>query len=421
MLKKILISEFFTTVNFSLALKSLAYLTYKLPIIRKWKNNYILEQKLLSYLKLSKSKIITFYNWRSAIFHAIKMIQIKKTDEIIVNGYNCISVSNAVIQTWAKIIYSDISKNNFWLDIKDLKSKINKNTKVIIIQHTFWKITDIEKIKKIANENKILLIEDCAHSLWSKINKIHTWTFWDFAIFSTGRDKVISSVTWGFLVINNNRYFDKIKDIKKKLVLPSIKLTVKNLMYNLAWYKAYKLYDFLKLWRLIIFVSRKLNLITEILTLSERECKFKEFNFSLPNSLAWLAISELSKIEIFNNHRIMLANYYNNNKLNNKFITIPYKNENWEKNNYFRFPILVKNTKLKEELYIYMRNNNVLLGNYWSWQPIIPLLVNQDKAKYIYWSCSVSENVTSRILTIPNHSLITIKNAEKIVKLLNNF
>ena len=421
MFKKTLISEFFTTVSFNLALKSLSYLTYKLPTIRKWDNVSILEKKLLSYLDLQKSKIISLYNWRSAIFHALKIIDVKKNDEIIVNGYNCISVSNAVIQSWAKIIYSDISKENFWLDIKDLESKISKNTKAIIIQHTFWKIADIEKIKKLSKEKEIILIEDCAHSLWSKINNFHTWTFWDFAIFSTGRDKVISSVTWGFLVINNNRYFDKIKDIKKKLVLPSIKLTVKNLMYNLAWYKAYKLYDFLKLWRLIIFVSRKLNLITEILTLSERECKFKEFNFSLPNSLAWLAISELSKIEIFNNHRIMLANYYNNNKLNNKFITIPYKNEIWEKNNYFRFPILVKNTKLKEELYIYMRNNNVLLGNYWSWQPIIPLLVNQDKAKYIYWSCSVSENVTSRILTIPNHSLITIKNAEKIVKLLNNF
>lgn len=420
MFKKTLISEFFTTVSFSQAIQSFWYLTYKLPVLRKWNNNEILKNQLLSYLWLEKSKIIDFYNWRSAIFHALKIIWVKKTDEVLVTGYNCISVSNAVIQTWSKIKYVDINKNNFWIDFKELEKNISDKTKVIIIQHTFWKPANIEKITSLAKEKWILIIEDCAHSLWTKINKKHTWTFWDFAIFSTWRDKVISSVTWGFLVINNSEYFKKIKKIESKLVLPSRLLTIRNHLYNIEWYEAYKFYDFFKLWKIVIFLARKCKLITEILDKSEKNCNFKNFNYKLPNSLAGLALNELSKLKEYNNHRRNIADFYNE-EIENKNIKIAFKKLKSEKNNYFRFPVLLKNIDEKNSFYNYMRKNKVLLWNSWTWVNIAPIWSNLDKANYALWSCKNAEDISSRILTLPNHKNITTDDAVWIVTLINNY
>jgi dTDP-4-amino-4,6-dideoxygalactose transaminase len=420
MFKKTLIAEFFTTISLSQYFDSIYLMTFRLPLLRKWKDIKILENNLLSYLWANDSKIISFYNWRSAIFHALKTIWIKKTNEVIVSWYTCVTVSNAVIQSWAKIIYSDIDKKNLWFNIDELEKNITKNTKVIIVQHTFWKPSNIAKIIEIAKKYNILVIEDCAHSLWSEVNWKKLWTFWDFSIFSTWRDKVISSVTGWFLLINNKDYYKKILKINKTLKLPSILLTLRNINYNLAAKEAYSLYNLLKIGKITIYLSRKLWLITEILTPSEKQCHFNEFNYSLPNSLAYLWINQLNKIELTINHNINIAKLYNE-KIDNKKITILFKEKKSEKNNYFRYPILLKNSKEKQKFYNYMKANNVLVWNTWSWENIVPVWSNLESAKYISDSCKTSENISKRILTLPNHFKISKDDAEKIIKLINKF
>jgi dTDP-4-amino-4,6-dideoxygalactose transaminase len=360
MFRKTLIAEFFTTISFKQAFQSLLLMTLKLPWLRYWNNISWIESNILMYIWNSQSKILSFYNWRSALYHVLKLINISHNDEVIVSWYTCVTVSNAVIQSWAKIIYSDISKSDLWLDIIELEKNINKNTKVIIIQHTFWKPSNIQKIIDLAHAKWILIIEDCAHSLWSRVDNKQTWSFWDFAIFSTWRDKVISSVTWWFLLINNADYFESAEKIRSTLIMPSIILTLKNLNYNIVAYKAFVFYNFFSLWKIIIHISRKLNLITEILTKSEKKCNYLSFNYKLPNSLAQLLEKQFEKIKLISEHRRLIANYYSESIKNPKIETI-FKNNWYEKNNYFRFPILLKSEVEKNNLIKYMKYNNILL------------------------------------------------------------
>lgn len=418
MFKKIIVSEFFTTVSFDRFLKSLTLLTFKLPSLRYGNNSNLFEDKLLQFLKVKNCKVISFYNWRSSIYHTLKLIDIKQNDEIIVSWYTCVSVSNAVIQSWWKIIYSDIEKETLWLDIEILKSNITKKTKIIIVQHTFWKPSKINEIIKLAKKNNILVIEDCAHSLGSKINSKRLWTFWDFAIFSTWRDKVISSVTWGFMLINNKKYFENIDSMRSKLLVPSRMLIVQNIMYNILWYLSYKTYWFFSLWKVVMLISRKFLLITEILTKEEKKCDYNNFNYSLPNSLAWLALADLEKIEKYNEHRNKIASYYDKNF--NKIKKI-FNNLDYEYNNYFRYPILCRDNKEKEKFINYMKENNVLMWKSWSWINIVPIWSNLKKSKYIPSSCKVAEEISKNILTLPNHSLVSLKDAKKIVELINKF
>ena len=420
MFNKIVISEFFTTVSFTIFLRTLWLLTYKLPFLRYWNYNQYVEDELLWYTWNVNSKIIGLYNWRSAIYHALKMIWVTKNDEVIVNWYTCISVSNAVIQSWAKIIYSDINNKNLWFNISELTNNITQNTKVIIVQHTFWKPAFIKEIIELAKENGILIIEDCALSLWSRVKWEKLWSLWDFSIFSTWRDKVISSVTWWFLIINNTNYFKNIKKIKDKLKMPSRFLTIKNLSYNILAYISYKFYNILNIWKFVIFISRKLNLITEILSSKEKKCHFNDFNYKLPNSLAYLASKELEKIKFIRTHRRSIWEYYDE-LLNNKNFKPLFKRVEWEKNNYFRYPIVVKNEKIKKSLYNYMKNNNIILGNSWSGTNIVPIWSSLTNAQYDLWSCPVAEDLSRRILTLPNHNLVSFDDITIIVNLLNKF
>jgi len=414
MFRRTIISEFFTTVSVNQMMQSLYLMTFWAYKLKYWKEKELFEKELLKEIWNRNSKIISFYNWRSAIFHALKMIWVTNEDEVIVNAYNCVTVSNAVLQAWWKIVYSDIETDTLSFDFDILKKNITKKTKVIIIQHTFWKQSrDYEKIINFAKQNNIVIIEDYAHSLGNN-SKI----LGDFAIFSTWRDKVISSITGWFLLINNEKYFDKIEKIKQQLKMPSVSLILKNLNYNIIWYLAYELYDFLKLWRIIIFLSRKLKLITEILTLNEKACNFDNFYFDFPNALAYLALKELKKLDKYTKIRLENAKFYITNIKNNKIEILfkDLKNYNW-----FRFPILLKSEEEKNKLVKEAKKQNIVLWTSWSWINIAPIWTNLEKAKYQIWSCLIAEDISKRILTLPNHKLITKKDLKRVVNLLNNF
>ncbi len=435
MFKKTIIAEFFTTVSFNQMIQSLYLMTFWAYKLKYWKEKELFEEKLLNYInsfslggkdvwKADRGKIISFYNWRSAIFHALKMIWVTNKDEVVINAYNCVSVVNAVIQSGAKIIYSDIEIDTLSFDFEILKKNITKNTKVIIIQHTFGKqARDYKEIINFAKQNNILVIEDCAHSLGNN-SKI----LGDFAVFSTWRDKVISSVTWGFLLINNKNYFNSSllqrRGLRgKNLKMPSTLLILKNLNYNIVWYKAYIFYSFFKLWRIIIFLSRKLKLITEILTPNEKACNFDNFYLDFPNSLAYLALKELEKLDEYTQIRLENAKYYLENIKNNKITFLPLLEERVGENSYnwFRFPILLNSEKEKNKLLKKAKKQNIILWTSWSWINIAPIWTNLEKAKYQIWSCPVAEDISKKILTLPNHKLITKKDLKRVVDLLNNF
>lgn len=418
--KRTITTDFFTTLNHHMFYRSLAAITIKLPVIKYWRQVTTLKNNLKDYLWLKDSNIYTYYNWRTALFQALQIIWIKKNDEIIVSWYTCVSVTNTVIQSGWKIIYSDISPKNLWLDPIVLEKNITKKTKVIIIQHTFWKPACIKKIIALAKKYNLLIIEDCAHSLWSNYSWKKVWSFWDFSIFSTWRDKVISSVTWWVLIVNNNAYFEKADALYSKLKMPSTLLTIRNHLYNIIAYRALKTYDFYKFGRFLIYSARKLKLIPEILTPKEKNCEFSNLNLKLPNSLAYLAVKELEKIDEILPHRRSIWEYYDD-IIKNKNLKVVFKIIDNEKNNYFRLPILAKTEKQALKLFVYMRLNWVLLWKTWSYDNIVPVWTENKKTKYEKWSCPVAEDISKRILLLPNHEWTTPETAKKVVKLLNKF
>ncbi len=439
MFKKTITSDFFTTISLRQDFHSLYLMTFWLYKLRYWKEKELFEKELLEYVTgypqgapLQNKKIISFYNARSALYHALKIIGLEKEDEVIVNAYTCVSVSNAVIQSGAKIKYSDIEVETLSFDYEILKKNITEKTKVIIIQHTFWmQSRDYEKVIDLAKEKDIRIIEDCALSLGNKESRGapcgYPEILWDFAIFSLWRDKVISSVTGWFLFVNNTVGYaglhtlpNQLHTLQESLKMPSRILTLQNLAYNIVWYKAYKLYDFLKLWKIIIFLSRKMNFITEILTLSEKNCNFKEFNLDYPNSLAYLAREELKNITLYKDERIEKSVDYicsiKNSKIQVLFMFITEDIFNG-----FRVPILLDLEEEAEKLYKYMRKNNILLGKTWSWTNIVPIWTDLKKAWYISGSCTIAEDISKRILFLPNHSWVNERDLEKVVELINNF
>lgn len=415
-MKKTIIASFFTTINKDMFFRYISSMTYRLPFLRKGKEIEKLEKNILEYISPfnhKNKKIISFYNARSALYHCLKMFDIKYGDEVIVQAYTCISVVNAILQTGAIPVYIDIEEKSLNINPKLLDRKITAKTKAIILQHTFWNPRELEEILNIAKQNNIYILEDCAHSIWAEYKWVKLGNFWDTAIFSFWRDKVLSTVNWGFMIVNNSKFFEKVYEIKKELKLIPISLVLKNLLYVKISFFSKLTYDFFSFWKVIMFISRKLKIIPEVLFPSEKSCNDKTFFYAYPNSLAYIWLKEFSKINFYNEHRIKIANFYSENL--SKFQTI--ENNSQNKNIYLRVTYFFN---FSDELMAFMKANWVLL---WDWyrQVIAPKNVSYEKAMYKNWSCPVAEKLAPMTVNLPNHIDITEKEAKKVVDLIWKF
>ena len=108
---------------------------------------------------------------------------------MLITGFTCEVVPNAVINAGYTPIYVDINPINYCMDPTVVEKLITKKTKVIIIQHTFGIPAQIEELIDIAKKYNLYIIEDCAVSLGSKYKGKLTGTFGDASIFHSNYQK----------------------------------------------------------------------------------------------------------------------------------------------------------------------------------------------------------------------------------------
>lgn len=170
------------------------------------------ENEFSKYLGL-KGGVVTS-SGAAAIYLALKTLDVKKNDEVILPSYVCRSVMDAVIWAGGTPVLCDIGED--WnMNIDTLKPHISEKTKAIIVVHTFGIAADVSPICDL----DIPIIEDICQAFGAKINGQYVGTFGDFAICSFGATKLLTTGGGGMLLSKDGAMFDKIRDIKYNQML----------------------------------------------------------------------------------------------------------------------------------------------------------------------------------------------------------
>ena len=396
---------------------------------KKWKKGEAIEElenKFKNYLGVEYA--FSFASGRAGLLAILKALDLKNGDEIITQAYTTVAVPNAIIWAGAKPVYVDIDEETFNMDPQKLEEKITPRTKAIIIQHTFGLPGKIKEILEIARDKNIFIIEDCAHSLGAEYFGKKTGVFGDAAFFSFGRDKIISSVFGGMVVVKNTEIAEKIEKIYKDLPHPSVKWIFQQLFHPVAFAVILPIYYFLKLGQILLFLFQKTGLLSRAYLKTEKEGKMPEnFLQKLPNASAILAIAQFDKLEKFNKHRIKIANFYSQNlkdkrrhvdvSPSDRSVGLKYKLPFVPENSKHIFLYYTIQTPRRDEILNLAKKNKIILGNWFS-GAVGPEKVNLEAVGYKIGNCPISEKVGKRSLNLPTHPGITLKDAEKIVEFL---
>lgn len=156
----------------------------------------------------------------SSCTHALEMAailgNIKPGDEVIVPSFTFVSTVSAFEGRGAKIKFIDVDRNTGNLEINNLTKLITPKTKVVVTVHYAGNSTDMDKLKKICSEGKIILIEDAAQAIGSKYKNKLLGTFGDLATLSFHETKNITSGEGGALIVNNTKLLSRAKIIREK-------------------------------------------------------------------------------------------------------------------------------------------------------------------------------------------------------------
>lgn len=318
--------------------------------------------------RFNNKAVFSFSSARASLSACLSSIGIKEGDEVLISSFTCLAVPTAVIAVGASPKYYDIDPNTINANKNVLKKLISKKTKAIVLQHTLGIPVSVDTIKDLLPNEDIIIIEDCALSIGSSVNRSLVGTKADAAIFSLELSKTISCGWGGILLVNNkklenkiSKYYEKVGNLKfLKSLRMAIQVSLSGILYSPNIYFIGKYF---------IALFFKFGLFDASTPKDEEKGRVGEdFISKLPKSLLTLSNMQIKRFdEITSIHAKFSLRIRKKLKKLNYHILGNYPNEDSSVSP--RVPLLVKD---KEAFIDFFKDRGIEIGT-WFDGPLSPL------------------------------------------------
>jgi len=354
-----------------------------------------------------------FWKGRVALYAILRTLGICRGNEVIMPGFTCVAVPNAVRFAGGTPIYADITPGSYNLDPASVESVITSRTRALIIQHTFGIPADLDSLLEIARRHRLAVIEDCAHSIGTTYRGKLVGTFGTAAFFSSQWSKPYTTGLGGIAVTCDAEIAVRLKKVQADFVDPPIaqqlKLKLQHALYQTifsprSYWLAYKTLNILSQWNLFVGSSGD-----------------GELKGAIPNDLTWKMSSlqariGVKKVENLSQnlaHRRRLVEFYE------KFL----ESEGWQpiappKHSevvYLRYPICVEN---KWELLERAAESRIELGG-WFESVLHPVRASLERFGYRPGTCPVAERTARKVVNLPLHNRVSLEEAERTLEFIS--
>jgi len=322
------------------------------PVVKAFANN------LSNYLQVKH--VIPCANGTDALQIALMALDLAKGDEVITTPFTFVATAEVIALLGLKPVFVDINPDTFNLDIGQVEEHISSKTKCVIPVHLFGQGCNMELLIDICSQYQVALIEDNAQAIGA------TYTF----------DNGITQHLGG------------IGDIGTTSFYPS---------KNLGAYGDGG----------AIFTNsdKTANRLKSIANHGQSSKYFYDnigINSRLDSLQAAVLQVKLKYLEVFNQQRQMVAEWYNTHLSGIDEITIPSLNE---KSTHIYHQYCIKVPAKRDELQQCLAQNNIPSMIYY------PRPLHLQKAYtgfgYEAGNFPVAEKTSSEILALPMHTELT--------------
>jgi perosamine synthetase len=170
------------------------------------------EFHLRNYLKAKH--VVAVNSGTAALYAALVAADIKNGDEVLLPSFTFVATANSIVAAGAKPIFIDINRDDYTIDLSELKAKITGKARAIIPVHLYGHPSAMDEICELAEKYSLKIIEDACQSIGSTFKKKQTGTMGLMGCFSMYASKVLTCGEGGAIATNSDDLAHKLKMIR---------------------------------------------------------------------------------------------------------------------------------------------------------------------------------------------------------------
>ena len=313
-----------------------------------------LEAKLKEYLGVEH--LLFCGNGTIVLQMAIKALNLTK--EIITTPFSYVATTNAILWEGCTPVFTDIDSETFCIDADKIEAKITENTQAILATHVYGLPCNIEKIQKLADNYQLKVIYDGAHAFGSMYKNKSLLSYGDISTCSFHATKLFHTVEGGCIISHD-------EEIAKQL-----------------------------------FLYRSFGHIEDEHISMGINAKNSEFH-------AAMGLAVLPQVPSIIKERKYLSEVYH--QILGNHVWIPADQKEFFVHNYAYFPVVFDSEETLLRVKKKLMENQVNSRRYF--YPSLNLIPQVQKSKS---SCSVSEELSLRVLCLPIYPGLKKEEIEKI-------
>ena len=318
----------------------------------------------LAFSEFTGTEFAIAVNSGTAALHmALLAHDIGKGDEVITTPFTFISTSNSILFTGARPVFVDIEEETFNIDPDRIQERITGKTRALLPVHLYGHPADMKAIMEIAEDHKLLVIEDACQAHGAEFNGKRVGSF-GTGCFSFYPTKNMTTSEGGMITTDDKRIAEKARMLRDH--------------------------------------GSRERYIHEILG----------FNLRMTDISAAIGLCQLRKLPEFNRRRVENAQTLNR-LIHNESIIIPRVRENC-KHVFHQYTIRV--TDDRDRIVSILNEKGIGTGIYYP----IPIH-RQTLYKDLGYNetLPVSERLANEVISLPIHPSVTMENLEYISSVLN--
>lgn len=251
------------------------------------------------------------------LYYYIKQTGNKK---VLVNSFTLSPVIGSIKHAGGDPILVDVNVDNLSLDMNDLRAKHQQTAaSILLVSYMRGHVPNIDSLVDYANANRMILIEDCAHTFGGKFNGKYIGTFGNAGctsfqtnklinggeggcIFSNDKELVASCVILSGSYANYDRHGPLYNAVKSTRwvelfnTLPNFSLRMNELASCIVLQSVNQIEPF------IMAYKRNFRYVIKNLHIFSDKCRFYTSNYTCPLSLHFRLLVDDKRCEMFSSY-----------------------------------------------------------------------------------------------------------------------
>ena len=318
------------------------------------------EQALAAYLDMPHAVVVN--SGTSALQLALRALDIKENDEVILPSFSFMAVTNAILSEKAIPVFVDIDPATLNLDPSCLEAALSRKTRAVVLVHSFGIPAPATEIMAFARRHSLAVIEDTCEALGSEIDGRKVGTFGDIATLAFYPNKVISTGEGGALITRSAVLAARLRSLCNQGRRPGE-----------DWFQHHE----------------------------------PGFSYRLSDIHCALGVQQLSRIEQTLRHRDTLASMYASQLSSNEHVSCFGTGPSGRRISWFTYPVLLSSRfsrQDRDEIWAALRQNGIETGRYFAPSHLQPVLRNCGfRCGDLTHTISISE----RLLCLPMFNGLT--------------